>query len=71
MLCYVISCGIPQGSVLGPLLFNLYMLPFARVIHQYNICFHQYADDMRLLSITWTRLLQFSLHPFGLHKKRA
>ena len=44
----VLKCGLPQGSVLGPLLFTLYTHPLSTVICQSGISYHFFADDSHL-----------------------
>ena len=45
---YVINCGMPQGSILGPVLLSLHMLPLCSVIKRYGINFHSYTNDTQL-----------------------
>ena len=49
---YLLRYGVPQGSVLGPLLYVLYTAEVCHVVERHSLCFHLYADDTQIYTLS-------------------
>ena len=44
-----VQSGVPHGSVLGHILFAMYIKPLSAIIDSHSIIHHSFADDIQLL----------------------
>ena len=67
-----VHSGVPHGSVLGHILFTMYIKPLSAIIDSHSIIHHSFADDLQSLSSA-VDLLQYANQLWALtsHSKQS
>ena len=45
---FIIRSLVPQGSILGPILFLFYTQPLSQIIDRHSVSYSEFADDSQL-----------------------
>jgi len=58
----VLECGVPQGSVLGPVLFTVYTSSLGQLLRSQDMIYHFYADDSQLYLLFQPKDITSTVH---------